>query len=356
MKKLFLLLAGFIAVMGVNAQTLIDWNENGQFTFYPEDLVTEGGISYDEDNGCFVSDGTPGKLLINLNGQTIDFSEVANIKVEGSEYAENPWGDDDPIGYVTITDAVNGKINQWYGSRYNINYADYAAKSTKVDSVYWETRHIDVEGEPTTYVAGEFYIDEIVLTKSIELDPNAITGEMFHEWSDCLIANPEIVGDFKGGMDLNTVKGPGNVLGGQMSGMVQGNIFADLSQYAGIYIKGTPGLQLRLLFNRQEMGDSGAYIEVNPVLNEDGEYTLVFAEDEKLKGEAFIHLNTIKLGWGSPEGKVTKFNFIEKGTTGISDIVKDADVNAPVYNVYGQQVNDNYRGIVIKNGKKYFNK
>ena len=32
------------------------------------------------------------------------------------------------------------------------------------------------------------------------------------------------------------------------------------------------------------------------------------------------------------------------------------DVNAPVYNVMGQKVNDDYKGIVIKNGKKFIRK
>lgn len=44
-------------------------------------------------------------------------------------------------------------------------------------------------------------------------------------------------------------------------------------------------------------------------------------------------------------------------TTGIANVmVEGMDVNAPVYNVYGQRVDASYRGIVIKNGKKYIQK
>ena len=44
--------------------------------------------------------------------------------------------------------------------------------------------------------------------------------------------------------------------------------------------------------------------------------------------------------------------------TGISTVNVDAaaDDNAPIYNLAGQRVDKNYKGIVIKNGKKYFNK
>ena len=44
-------------------------------------------------------------------------------------------------------------------------------------------------------------------------------------------------------------------------------------------------------------------------------------------------------------------------SSGIEDIIVDeADENAPVYNVLGQQVDASYKGIVIKNGKKYIQK
>ena len=43
--------------------------------------------------------------------------------------------------------------------------------------------------------------------------------------------------------------------------------------------------------------------------------------------------------------------------TGINKVETDTeDANAPVYNLSGQRVNDSYKGIVIKNGKKYINR
>lgn len=44
----------------------------------------------------------------------------------------------------------------------------------------------------------------------------------------------------------------------------------------------------------------------------------------------------------------------EPATSAIEDIIaNDVDENAPVYNVMGIQVDENYKGVVIKNGKKY---
>ena len=45
-----------------------------------------------------------------------------------------------------------------------------------------------------------------------------------------------------------------------------------------------------------------------------------------------------------------------KDDTGISDIIVADDANAPAYNLAGQRVNANAKGLVIKNGKKYVNK
>lgn len=40
----------------------------------------------------------------------------------------------------------------------------------------------------------------------------------------------------------------------------------------------------------------------------------------------------------------------------VSEVDADMDVNSPVYNVYGVKVDENYKGIVIKKGKKYISK
>ena len=52
------------------------------------------------------------------------------------------------------------------------------------------------------------------------------------------------------------------------------------------------------------------------------------------------------------------FEFTSDETAGIEEIEagKAEDANAPMYNLAGQAVSKNYKGIVIKNGKKFMNK
>lgn len=58
---------------------------------------------------------------------------------------------------------------------------------------------------------------------------------------------------------------------------------------------------------------------------------------------------------GTPEILPTQA-VIPGSSTGISNITTSAADNAPAYNLAGQKVNDSYKGIVIKNGKKMIKK
>lgn len=50
--------------------------------------------------------------------------------------------------------------------------------------------------------------------------------------------------------------------------------------------------------------------------------------------------------------------FTPAGQSAIDNIIADEtiDENAPIYNVYGQRVNKDYKGILIQNGKKFLNR
>lgn len=50
------------------------------------------------------------------------------------------------------------------------------------------------------------------------------------------------------------------------------------------------------------------------------------------------------------------FEFTATGGTGIQDVVAAQNADAPIYNLAGQQVTKNFRGVVIQNGKKFIQK
>lgn len=121
--------------------------------------------------------------------------------------------------------------------------------------------------------------------------------------------------------------------------------------------------------------DKGLYAEVVPVVDgvageaiavgdnlAEGETTTTVAKryykyvvslPEGLKGNV-----AFRIGCGGSElGLYHVVMEGEQASSGIEDIIAvPTDENAPIYNVMGVQVDENYKGIVIKNGKKYVQK
>ena len=56
------------------------------------------------------------------------------------------------------------------------------------------------------------------------------------------------------------------------------------------------------------------------------------------------------------DGASAKLNFIDGEATGINGVNAEAAADGAIYNLAGQKVSAAYKGIVIKNGKKYLMK
>ena len=102
----------------------------------------------------------------------------------------------------------------------------------------------------------------------------------------------------------------------------------------------TEGQQL-ILFHGKYIG--GANFESNDQINI-GDEVIVYGQLVNFNGKYEINSNN----------QIYSIN----GATsaGVKNITVDKNVDAPAYNVAGQRVNDAYKGIVVKNGKKYLNK
>ncbi|MCD8202551.1 MAG: hypothetical protein LUD48_02780, partial [Prevotella sp.] len=61
-----------------------------------------------------------------------------------------------------------------------------------------------------------------------------------------------------------------------------------------------------------------------------------------------------RVGCDKMEVYYTYITIEPAGESGIANLTLSNDVNAPVYNLQGMRVDSNYKGIVIKNGKKLF--
>lgn len=121
--------------------------------------------------------------------------------------------------------------------------------------------------------------------------------------------------------------------------------------------------------------ESGLYAEVTPVVDGevldpipvgllDGEYVAKRYYKFDVELPAGLKGNVaFRVGCGVREGEtsgsqVQIYNVQIEGVAlaGVGSIIDDVNVDGPVYNLFGVKVDDSYKGIVVKNGKKYVQK
>ena len=167
-----------------------------------------------------------------------------------------------------------------------------------------------------------------------DLDP-----AMFKAWDGCgkdakVVENPEECPNSDGttspfGCDykLYETVGAGACIFGNTN--VYYLWYADITGTKTITIEGTAGLQLRFLFNRPESGTEdgadphgGQSTELNVTLDDNGQGQIDISSME------YAHLNTVKLGWSSPEGVIRKLELegTVKPVTGWVDMINNGDM------------------------------
>lgn len=105
--------------------------------------------------------------------------------------------------------------------------------------------------------------------------------------------------------------------------------YANLTGTKKMYFEGTPGMQIRVLYNRQapEDGDTDPHGHTCPetmvTIGDDGTAVL----DVAALGLPYFHVNCLKTGWGSPAGIVRKIEIegTVKNLTGWVEMLNNGD-------------------------------
>lgn len=194
-----------------------------------------------------------------------------------------------------------------------------------------------------------------------EEDETDLTPDMFMNYADP--ENPQEVEnlDYNVGSEI----GGGAVVIG--TGSLWANVYADLSEYD--YMKAeTNAVFFRIFMNR--IDDNGqcsdafdantAAIDGNKAWVQERYYTI--SDDQTLytinlkkiiEDFGYAHLNGVKFPWNDG-GNICESIVVGKGTpTGVKEVSLKEVIKAQQYNLAGQKVSDNAKGLVIKNGKKY---
>ena len=215
--------------------------------------------------------GTPGLVTrVMLNARKV-VHKVDDVVPAGAKIGYEVDGDTVVKAYIELnpTIAPNGVVD--------IDLTPYAyvhlnAINVQVGSagaVY------DLVLDPTTVVPEVVSID--------------LTKEMFKGW-DGVGADANIVSNypFWDAKELGTTIDAGEVVYGNSN--VDNKEYADISAADVLRIEGDPGLSLRVLINRQL---DNSLTEINPTIGKEG-YV-----DVDLTSYEYVHLNSIKVNWGS---------------------------------------------------------
>lgn len=173
-----------------------------------------------------------------------------------------------------------------------------------------------------------------------KFEVSTLTSDMFKKWN----------GDGAGAAATENTNVDFNVGNnaeiGTNGGMVAGTsgvlylTYADLTGYKKMIIEGTPGMQLRVLLNRQE-SDNGPYVEKNATINEFGK------AEVDLSDLPFVHLNAIKNGWSSPVGKISSVTLSKPSSEGSDLFLSCANTDGnPVTQKVGDPSSDWYAGFL----------
>ena len=170
-----------------------------------------------------------------------------------------------------------------------------------------------------------------------------LTGDLFHMWDGVGADAQQTTGAPYFSLNLDKEMKAGGVIYGNSN--VRSLQYADLTGYEKILVEGVAGGTLRFLMNR--VSDSGSVTETKVTLNDEGKAELW------LTGYDFVHLNCIKVANGST-ATITKLQASKPVTTSIGAVKQEKEMSGIMYDMMGRRVTENYKGLVIMNGRKYF--
>lgn len=277
--------------------TTVNFDENGIALLGLTDINADANLTYDDTTGEITSTGS-GTFTVSLNNE--DFSHVTKVELLRSG--------DDIVSTLQITDADNGVLNTWYGSKYSCDFTSYQTNASKITNLSWNCSN-----------AGTMTITGVRITASVitATDPHYtnLTSSMFHNWTtadaDAEQTSSAVYPSYELGNSLAqgaTIYGDGNVY--YLN-------YADITDYDKLVVKGTAGTSLRVLLNR--LTDGGATTEVNPTFDSNGSLEVDLSTYKTSPG--YVHLNAIKRPWDGSTATITSIQLYKADVTSPYDYV-----------------------------------
>ena len=321
MKKTLLLVSVALSALTVNAQTE-SWsvaNEDGT-------LKAEYVANPDVSVMSVVEFSTTNVKGTHTSGPVAGYIDAEKTPLEANY--DNSWGN-----LSTKALSADGSVAPFYyvqgkGNPVNIDKVSFEeivtdGVPTGMYRAYWEDAYYNPDGSAGLPTNGTY----VTLTPSV--DGSLLVAAWINKGNRDVYV---VKGSDAKALALGTDVVVSGYINGQNNDVAEGDPLAGYPMYQeNIPTKGTEG--------------TDAY-----VLGEGNQACWVYLTFNTTAGETYYVFNkSTQIGFGG-------FEFTA-GTSGINEIAVDAaDANAPVYNLAGQRVSKDTKGILIQNGKKFINK
>ncbi len=208
-----------------------------------------------------------------------------------------------------------GAGNSWGTQASLLSHPAFVTLAKQPDGTYTMESQVN-NGGLYYYFNGSFMDDDspVNLTFTPEMitveNEVALTKDMFKTWTSNVAGAEPTAAQPPFESHFGENSGAGSTLYG--NGSVQYLTYADLTGYKKLVADATPGMRLRVLLNRLEVGNGGgdgnggALTEVFVDINSEGKGELDLTQYD------YAHLNAIKIPWGAQAGTVNSLTAVEE--------------------------------------------
>lgn len=183
---------------------------------------------------------------------------------------------------------------------------------------------------------GSGTISSIKLMKPNFVASSLSSSGSFYTWNGDG-ADAATTGDATVAFNVGNTVNAGETIAGD--GNVYYLTYANLTGSKKIVFEGTPGMQLRVLLNRQ--GDGGPLVEKTATISNYGK------AEVDISDLSYVHLHAIKAGWNSPEGVITAIKVMTPALTGSNLFLSCANTDGnAVTQAAGNTSTDWYAGFL----------
>jgi len=348
MKKIFTLISVALATMSVNAQT------ESYVAITADGLASEFAAVVDE-NGV-ATNAADGKSIVTINTANVELVAVGGTTAASN--SETNTGDCvDSEGNVTQWNDIKwdkknqGDIDFWYVAGTGNPYVKYHAEeivqegyATGYYRVYYDTYQLDGSaGMPisglyykfTPKVAGQFKIGiwankgwrKTLLVEESTMVPMPYSAEGYINGQNETYLDAE-------GVESSRKR----YLSAEQVDSIHNKMMMDEINKLDTTITDETEKATKI----QDVRDKYAWVIGNP-----NQASWLYVTFQAEAGKSYwLFQHTSQVGFQG-------FEFTPGSSEGISEITANADEKAAMYNLAGQKIESGYKGIVIRNGKKF---